>query len=196
MSRNSNPKPKSQTTKTLRNTTFTKAIDTRPFINIYGVDTSKKWPTERIWNEATALKLIRENTKIPVPRVLDIGQNNDGTYLTVERVNGIELTSVKDLCRQAPTNSYLPAGHTQKQYTACQTIANQNAKRFITEFILPELRRLTSSQTGLNSTIIPSPWVTEYDRREAWTSKTSTWQSFVFYHGDLGPRISYATLPR
>jgi aminoglycoside phosphotransferase len=177
--------------RTLTDTTFTKAMDVRPFFNIYSVDTSKKWPAERIWNEATALELIRGNTRIPVPRVLDVGQNNDGTYLTVERVDGIELTSVKNICRQAPTNGsngYPPAGHTQKQCTACQTIANQNAERFITEFMLPELRRLTSSQTGLNGTVIPSPWVTEYDRRETWTSKTSTWQSFVFCHGDLGPQ--------
>lgn len=185
MSHNSS---KPQTTRTLTETTFTKAMDVRPFFNIYGVDTSKKWPAERIRNEATALKLIRNNTKIPVPRVLDVGQSDDGTYLTVEHVDGIELTSVKDVCRQAPTNGCIPAGHTQKQCAACQTIANQNAERFITKFTLPELRRLTSSQTGLNGTVIPSPWVTEYDLREIWTSKTSASQSFVFCRGDLGPQ--------
>lgn len=54
--------------------------------------------------------------------------------------------------------------------------------------MLPQLKRLTSSQTGLNGAVIPSPWVTEYDRRDTWSSKTSAWQSFVFCHGDLGPQ--------
>ncbi|KAI0472793.1 hypothetical protein GGR56DRAFT_582819 [Xylariaceae sp. FL0804] len=214
MPQNSKPRPKPQTTRILTDTTFTKAMAVRPFSNIHGVDTSKKWPAERIRNEATALRLVREKTRIPVPRVLDVGRNgDDGSYwyLTVERVDGIELSSVKDTCRrrqEAPPNGNLPAGHTQKKCTACQTIANQNAERFIKELMLPELRRLTSSQTGLDGTVIPSPWVTEYDRRETWTPKrfpsssssssstattTTTTRgqqssSFFFCHGDLGPQ--------
>ncbi|KAJ2902925.1 uncharacterized protein MKZ38_010656 [Zalerion maritima] len=137
-----------QTKRTFTATTFTKAMDVRPFFNIYGVDTSKKWPHERIWNEVAALKLIPEKTTIPVPQVLDWGYNTDGAYLTVQRVDGIELTTVKNRCRQAQKDGY----------------------------------------TGLNGVVIPSPWVTEYDRRENWASKTSEEESYVFCHGDLGPQ--------
>lgn len=166
-------------------------MDVRPFFNIYGIDTSKKWPAQRIQNEVTALELIREKTTIPVPQVLDVGlgqsQNGDGASLTVERVDGIELNKIKETCRQAP-HGRVPDGHTLKNCTACQAIANRNAERFITDIMLPQLKSLTSSQTGLNGIVIPPPWVTEYDRRETWSSKTSTQQSFVFCHGDLGPQ--------
>jgi hypothetical protein len=58
---------KPQTIRTLTETTFTKAIAVRPFYNIYGVDTSKKWASQRLMNKAAALEFIRDVAKCPVP---------------------------------------------------------------------------------------------------------------------------------
>ncbi|KAG9243654.1 hypothetical protein BJ878DRAFT_391266, partial [Calycina marina] len=111
-------------------------------------------------NEATALKLVREKTMVPVPQVLDVVENDDDNCLTVESVNGIELTKLKDVCRQEPNHEVVPDSHTKKNSTVCQTTANQNAERFTKESMLPQLKRLKSSQNGLNGVVILPPWVT------------------------------------
>ncbi len=126
------PKQPRQTTRTFTATTFTKAMRVRPFINIHGVDTSKKWPSRRIYNEATALKLVGKYTSIPVPKVLEVGEGTNGTYLTVERVDGIQLDKIGQRCRQPVVDGYyLPEGHTAQNCDACQYIANSNAEVFM-----------------------------------------------------------------
>jgi len=91
-------------------------------------------------------------------------------------------------CRPAPKLGRVPDGHTKKGCDACQAIANQKADTFLVDVMLPQLKSPTSSQDGLNGTVIPPPWVTEYDPRETWSSKTSTQQSLVFYYGNMGPQ--------
>ncbi|KAL5319316.1 hypothetical protein ACEPPN_012367 [Leptodophora sp. 'Broadleaf-Isolate-01'] len=179
---------KPQTIRTLTETTFTKAIAVRPFYNIYGVDTSKKWASQRIMNECAALEFIRENTTIPVPRVIETGESEDGMYLTVERVEGIELGEIGKQCRQLPIYGYLLDGHQKKDCGACQAVANENAANFIRETMLPQLAALRSSVSGFNGVVIPPPWVTEHDRRADWIPKVLDQPVFVFCHGDLGPQ--------
>ncbi len=176
-----------QTTRTFTETTFTKAMRVQPRWNLHGVEVSKKWTFDRIRNEATALELVRQRTTIPVPRVLKVGEGPDGTYLTVERVDGIQLDEIGEQCRQPVVNGYLPEGHTAKECAACQWIANSNAEAFMRETVVPQLKNLKLYTTGLNGIVIPMPWITEFDRRPAWKSKTSNEASNVFCHGDGGP---------
>ncbi len=160
--------PPRQIKRTFTSTTFTKAMRVLPYINVHGVDTSKKWPRERIRNEANALAYIQKNTTIPVPRVLDIGEGEDGWYLTVELLNGIRLDEIQKRCRRRPAAGHLPKGHKAKECNACQEIANCNARLFIEQTVLPRLAALRSNVSGFNSIIIPPPWVTEFDIRAAW----------------------------
>jgi aminoglycoside phosphotransferase len=179
---------KPQTTRTLTEMTFTKAIAARPYYNIYGVDTSKKWASQRIINEAAALEFIRANTTIPVPKVHEIGESENGTYLTVERVDGIELGNIGQRFRQLPLYGSLLDGHKEKKCGACQASANKNAATFITKTMLPQLAALRPNVSGFNGSVIPPPWVTEHDRRAEWKSKVRDQLDFVFCHGDLGPQ--------
>ncbi|KAJ2891330.1 hypothetical protein MKZ38_000561 [Zalerion maritima] len=161
---------------------ITKAI--KPFTNLdyRGVDMAKKWPRQRILNEAAALKLIRDSTTIPVPAVIAVGEGPDGFFVTTGLIAGIPLADIGDKCE-------LPAlpGHEKTKCAACQATATANAKTFVEKTVLPQLRRLTSYTTGLNGFVNPPPWVTEVDRREFWDTKTSAVPEFVFCHGDLGP---------
>ncbi|KAF1831812.1 hypothetical protein BDW02DRAFT_504463, partial [Decorospora gaudefroyi] len=53
--------------------------------------------------------------------------------------------------------------------------------------VLLQLAALKHNVSGFNGIVIPSPWVTEYDRRPVWKQKTSKYPTFVFSHGDLAP---------
>ncbi|KAL2068979.1 hypothetical protein VTL71DRAFT_15317 [Oculimacula yallundae] len=179
---------KPQTITTLTSTIFTKSVDEVPRFNDIGINLNKKWVSQRIHNEVTALKLIGERTTIPVPKVLDVGHDINGTYFIAERVQGVNLREVKSVCRQSLENGLIPKGHTKRCCKACEDIAVRNAESFITQIMIPQLKALRSSKTGLNGTVIPSPWVTESDRRHIWPCKTSPTPCFVFCHGDLGPQ--------
>lgn len=73
----------------------------------------------------------------------------------------------------------------------CRAIAMSNMDRFTSEMLYPALEGLRSSETGLNGTVIPPPWIAEKDRRQHWPIKTSDMTPgeerppFVFCHGDL-----------
>lgn len=130
---------------------------------------------------------MREKTNIPVPKVLETGESAHGPFLTVERLDGIRLDDIHLWCCQEPVDGRLPDGHQLKKCSACQEMANQNASTFIRETPLPQLKALRSNVSGLNGTVTPPPWVTEYDRRETWKSKTSKIDdAFGFCHEDLG----------
>ncbi|KAK3940695.1 kinase-like domain-containing protein [Diplogelasinospora grovesii] len=137
---------------------------------------AKKWPRQRIFNEAAALQFIRDSTTIPVPAVIAVGEGPDGFFVTTELIDGIPLADIGEKCEVAT----LP-GHEKTKCSACQATAIANAKTFVEETVLPQLRRLTSCTTGFNGFVNPPPWVTEVDRRE------SAVPEFVFCHGDLGP---------
>lgn len=163
---------KPQTTRTFAETTFTKAMSVKPHYNIYGDVTGKQWASKRIQNEAAALELILKNTTIPVPKVLETGESEDGPYITVQHVDGIDLADIGEQCRRLPSSGGLLDGHRNKNCIAYQTMANENATTFIQETLLPQLAALKSSVSGLNGVIIPPPWVTEHDRREAWFQRS------------------------
>lgn len=162
--------------------TITKSI--KPFIvlDYRGVDMAKKWPEQRIRNEATALRFIKEETTIPVPAVIDVGNGPNGFFVTTEFIDGIPLANIGDKCQMPSLSDHQPTN-----CPACKKIATANAKTFVEEVVLPQLSKLTSNTTGFNGFVNPPPWVTEIDRREIWQTKTSTIPVFVFCHGDLGP---------
>lgn len=142
---------------------------------------AKKWPRERVSNEVAALQFIKDNTTIPVPAVIDFGEGPNGFFVTTEFIDGVPLAEIGETCQMS-----LP-GHQSAHCQTCKGLATINARIFIEEVVLPQLRELKSATSGLNGVVIPPPWVTEIDRRERWEMKASAIQEFVFCHGDLGP---------
>jgi serine/threonine protein kinase len=144
--------------------------------------TPRKWDEERFHNEVAALRLVADNTTIPVPRVISAGKDENGMpYLETEYIEGVVLWGIEDQC-------WMPDGERHVEEGACETcggIARANAERFITQDVLPQLSKLRSTTTGLNGFAIPPPWVLEYDQRQQWKPKTSDSASYVFCHGDL-----------
>ncbi|CBX95109.1 hypothetical protein LEMA_P115240.1 [Plenodomus lingam JN3] len=73
---------------------------------------SRSWNHERITNEAKALKLVLQQTSVPVPRLLDYGTYPDGRrYLTTEFIEGSRLDT-------------FPARHCSKPEGQKHTIAS------------------------------------------------------------------------
>lgn len=143
---------------------------------------TKLWAKERIFNEVAALKLIKEKTTIPVPRILSSGMNEDGTaYLETERIYGIECDIVGDQCRMPKEEAHNNGG----PCGTCEKIAKENTRRFIEEEMLPQLATIKSDTTGLNGFVLPSRPVVEYDKRPHWAPKKSNCKEYVFINGDL-----------
>jgi hypothetical protein len=143
-----------------------------------------KWGKERLLNEAHALNLVRQNTSIPVPEVLDYGVDDMGrTFVTVERIYGVTLESIGKECRMplSGRKAHVSGG----ECNACADIANTNADRFITNYVLPQLQQLTSYVTGLDGFVLPPPRIAETISRAAWQPITSDAREFVLVHGDL-----------
>jgi hypothetical protein len=132
---------------------------------------ARHWKTERIVNEANALKLLAERTKIPIPQFIKCGKNNDGSmFLEMSRVNGIDLSEVGKECQKPGGVRHNDGGECNK----CRVL-------------LPELAKLRSNKTGLDGFVMPPAWMLEYDTRLHWDVKTSSYEEFIFTHGDLGP---------
>jgi hypothetical protein len=147
-----------------------------------GTIITRPWPKERLCNEATALRLVAENTTIPVPKVIRIGNYDNGlAYLETERLSGIVLEKIKDKCRMKEEERHVRAGPCEE----CGSMAKENAKRFITQEVLPQLAKLQSTTTGLDGFVLPPPWILEYDERLYWEPKTANSAFYVFCHGDL-----------
>lgn len=146
---------------------------------------ARPWKTERITNEAKALQLLAERTKIPIPQLIRYGQKNDGSmFLEMSRVDGVDLLSVASECRKPRGVRHNNGGACNK----CLEIAQANAMHFIQTVLLIELAKLRSNATGLDGFVIPPPWVVEsVDTRPHWEVKTSLDEEFVFIHGDLNP---------
>ncbi|CZS99477.1 uncharacterized protein RAG0_07821 [Rhynchosporium agropyri] len=70
----------------------------------------------------------------------------------------------------------------------CADLAQKNFNRFVEEKLLPELRSLKSSTTGLNRLVIPPMWIIlgAVDR-PSYKTKTSDEEEYVITHSDLGP---------
>jgi serine/threonine protein kinase len=145
---------------------------------------TRHWKTERIINEAKALKLLAKRTRIPIPQFIRYGQNdNESMFLEISRVDGIDLSEAGKECRKPGGVRHNSGGECNK----CMDIAKANAKHFIQTVLLPELAKLRSNETGLDGFVLPPAWMLEYDTRSHWDTKTSSYQEFVFTHGDLGP---------
>jgi hypothetical protein len=111
-----------------------------------------------------------------------LGEGKDGYYLTTEFIDDVQLDKIGKRC-------HMPSepGHQSEDCQRCRQLAGANATKFVQEVLSPELEHLRSTQTGLNGTITPPPWITEHDRRQEWKVKESDAAEFVFYHGDFGP---------
>ncbi|KAL8701651.1 MAG: hypothetical protein Q9201_004783 [Fulgogasparrea decipioides] len=172
----------------LSSTTFKKRSRTfSEYSTVPGGDVffnTRHWKTERIVNEARALKLLAEQTRIPIPRLIQCGQNPDGSmFLEMSREDGIPLSEVDEECRKPGGVRHNSGG----KCNACMDIAKANAAHFIRTILHPELAKLRSNTTGLNGFVLPPAWILEYDIRSQWDSKTSSKEEFIFIHGDLGP---------
>ncbi|KAF1955551.1 hypothetical protein CC80DRAFT_415164, partial [Byssothecium circinans] len=96
---------------------------------------------------------IKDKTTILVPAVINVGEGPNGFFVTTELINGVPLAKIGNKCK---------------------TVATANAKTFVEEIVIPQLRELKSNTTRFNGVVIPPPW-------------TLATPEFVFCHGDLGP---------
>lgn len=127
--------------------------------------------TERIKNEYVTLLLIKEKTKIPVPREIELSVQHDGDDVTcslrTEYIHGILLEDINEDHRM---------------------MAIAEVDRQMEESILPELRKLKSSSLGsadVNLPVFP-PNIVLYDKmRTDWPRIESGDDDFVFCHNDL-----------
>ena len=64
---------------------------------------------ERLQNEAACMRFIRENTDIPVPKILDTYEENGSYFLWMEYINGIEMSelSKEEQAEVIPQGQYL-----------------------------------------------------------------------------------------
>jgi len=104
-------------------------------------------------------------------------------FLEMSRVDGIDLSEVGKECQKPGSVRHNDGGKCDK----CMNIAKANTEHFIQTILLPELAKLCSNKTGLEGFVLPLAWILEYDTRSRWDVKTSSYNEFVFTHGDLGP---------
>lgn len=104
-------------------------------------------------------------------------------FLEMSRIDGIDLSEVGKECRKPAGVRHNYGGECDK----CMNIAKANAEHFIQTVLLPELAKLRSDTRGLDGFVLPPAWMLEYDTRSHWDVKTSSYEEFVFTHGDLGP---------
>ncbi|CZT53495.1 uncharacterized protein RSE6_15091 [Rhynchosporium secalis] len=143
---------------------------------------------ERFRNEAAALQLIRRYTKIPVPGLRSWGEDSEGLlFLETDLVPGVQLERAGEKCRMPNLHS-LNEEKVGEKCDRCADLAQKNFNRFVEEKLLPELRSLKSSTTGLDGLVIPPTWMIlgAVDRPSCET-KTSDEEEYVMTHGDLGP---------
>lgn len=176
-------------------TTFTKILFPRELCP----GGNRRWARERIMNEATALKLVRQYTNIPVPDLIGVGDNEDGSFYVKTSFipNPVEVMSIPLSCSHAseafwgkPSKNPVPGKYQWQVWTceSCKNQAEKNADDFIRDVVLPELKKIPKEcNMGLNGTVIPPPFVCQFDERPHWPVKTSTEPVFSFLHGDLGP---------
>ena len=150
----------------------------------FGKPIIQRWLAECFVNEAAAIKLIRDRTTIPVPKVLSFGKDEFGlSYLETELVpNSMPCDRAGNQCRMPETHG--THGECQK----CKSIAHNNADKFVQNTVLPQLRGLRSDKTGLDGVVIPPGWVLEHDKRGTWPVIRSKKAEFVFCHNDLTSR--------
>ncbi|MCJ1426157.1 hypothetical protein MMC29_004059 [Sticta canariensis] len=168
-------------------TTFIKRerpLNERPINKRTGEPVMIPWLPERFQNEAAVLKIIADNTEIPVPRVKEIGQDSNGRWYLVTALvqNAVRADMVDDRCWMKQHHRVY-----EGPCNACIEMAQANTDQFVKETVLPWLGTLRFNSTAVNGLMLPPPWVLKYDKRSTWIPKTSTHNEFVMVHGDLGP---------
>jgi len=159
---------------TLTDSTFIKSElpeDALPIAQATSETVYPRWSRERLANEAATLKFIASRTTIPVPKFLDLYEENGLLHLKTERVPGISLA---DMAFDTPT-----------KYGAATT----HVTTWLESFVLPQLRNLRHHTIGSVDTtlpVIPPSRITYRDKRPNWLRKTSRDADFVFCHNDLG----------
>ncbi|RVX70832.1 hypothetical protein B0A52_05988 [Exophiala mesophila] len=147
--------------------TFTKRIlfEHERRLNTQGRPVSTLWSTERFENEHAALVFIRENSSIPVPKVLEFTTLGEGIYeLKMERVQGTRLSSIKKNKDQA----------------------TKAVDEYISQFVLPELHGLRSRTVGsLTGKILPPCRLWSESESHQWKPWKSWFKTNGFVHNDL-----------
>lgn len=153
---------------TLTDSTFIKSElpeEALPVSRATGRKVYPPWSRERLKNEAATLKFIASTTSIPVPKFLDLYEENGLLHLKTERVSGVSL---EDMASDTAT----------KHVADC-----------LESSVLPQLRTLRHHTIGsVDATLplIPPSRITYRDKRSNWLRKTSRNTDFVFCHNDLG----------
>jgi serine/threonine protein kinase len=143
---------------------------------------------ERSTNEAKALELISQRTKIPVPKLLGHGQHPDGRrYLITELTDGVPLSDFRDRGCSNP-NEETHTDSTQ-QCTRCADQAYEHALKFIQVTVLPQLKGLRSRQRGIDGFVMPPSWLSlnqpPWKGKSSWKTLLLETDEYVFQHGDI-----------
>ncbi|KAI0542926.1 kinase-like domain-containing protein [Xylaria digitata] len=126
-------------------------LDGTPFI------WKRSWNHERIANEVNALRLVSQQTTIPVPRIINHGRNPDGTqYLVTERISGIRLDQMCDVGCSLPEREKHTA---DRSCETCVDKAYSNALEFIEGTVLPQLTEMKSQERGILGFVMPPCWL-------------------------------------
>ena len=129
-------------------------------VSLHGTIHVPRLSRERVLNEAASLKLIREQTDIPVPTVHACFEDDDAVYLVMEYVQGEDMASL-----------------TEEQ----KATVKQELERH-----LETLRTIVSDRIGGPSNLVVPPYrVLKACPRDDWNLKTSATTEYVFCHNDL-----------
>ncbi|KAK3936506.1 hypothetical protein QBC46DRAFT_394877 [Diplogelasinospora grovesii] len=111
------------------------------------------WNAQRLYNEAAALALIRANTTILVPEILDYGTKSDSAFLVTSTVRGIPADQA------GTTQCHLPSVHhgSDGPCSDCLQLAASNATRYVKGVVMPQLDTVKSNSTGLYGFVVPPP---------------------------------------
>ena len=129
---------------------------------------------ERLGNERDALEFIAKNTTIPVPRVLELSEEEGARYLTMKAVKGEPMLDLMGTLTSAD-----------------QQILRENVDDFIYEVFLPQLASLRSNRLGqISGVLFAPPFVNAVDgtptgEAKHWEPKVSNVARYVYCHNDL-----------
>jgi len=116
---------------------------------------------ERMMNDAAAIEFVRQNTSIPLPKVLVAFHDNGRYYLVQERVPGVQLARLND--------------------EADRLVVMKELEGYI-----DVMHGLKSKRMGGVSGLICLPdRVSWRERRMEWKFRESENEEFVFCHNDL-----------
>ena len=124
----------------------------------------KPWMSKaRLENEHATLNYISTRTTIPVPKPLGLGHVDGCLAMTTEWIDGVPFDELPDRVR---STVYLDG--------------------FVQDFVLPQLKALTSRTIGaLMGVILPPRRVIDTKPQGQWFSRTSSKEEYHFAHNDL-----------